>query len=85
MYRPLYCKNDIVNRNTTPKVKVFFFFFFLAHFSINMQNSNVERGCRCKRALSQCVCRSFKQGGAFAQAAGLIVKLESSNTFSDNI
>lgn len=76
MYRPLYCKNDIVNRNTTPKVKFFF---------INMQNSNVERGCRCKRALSQCVCRSFKQGGAFAQAAGLIVKLESSNTFSDNI
>lgn len=28
MYRPLYCKNDIVNRNTTPKVKVLFFFWF---------------------------------------------------------
>lgn len=28
MYRPLYCKNDIVNRNTTPKVKFFFLVFF---------------------------------------------------------
>lgn len=44
---------DHINRNVAPKPG-FSSFFILPQLSISFQRWSVERGCRCKRALSQC-------------------------------
>lgn len=83
MYRPLYCKNDIVNRNTTPKVK---FFSLICRTQMLKGDAGVNVHCRSVFAavLNRAVHSRRLQGSLWSWRA-LIHSQITSNCFEQSI